>query len=70
MQRHTANGLRASGSQHCSGGSAPGRRRCVWIPKGAMLSHRNLLANCTQMRHWQVEVAIGSALIWKIKGIR
>jgi len=22
------------------------------IPKGAMLTHRNLVANCTQMRHW------------------
>jgi long-chain acyl-CoA synthetase len=29
------------------------------IPKGAMLSHRNLVANCTQMRHWLSDIKDG-----------
>jgi long-chain acyl-CoA synthetase len=29
------------------------------IPKGAMLSHRNLVANCTQMRHWLSDMRDG-----------
>ncbi len=29
------------------------------VPKGAMLSHRNLVANCTQMRHWLSDMRDG-----------
>jgi len=29
------------------------------IPKGAMLSHRNLVANCMQMRHWLSDMREG-----------
>ena len=29
------------------------------VPKGAMLSHRNLVANCTQMRHWLSDMREG-----------
>lgn len=29
------------------------------VPKGAMLSHRNLVVNCTQMRHWLSDIREG-----------
>jgi len=29
------------------------------VPKGAMLSHRNLVANCLQMRHWLTDLREG-----------